>query len=414
MLPVLLLPLCLAAAPVPEDGAFRGAVEMSALGVSAPHEQSLDAVVFPSLGTQMGSVVRAELGAPLRLTSQGGGVGLRRADWDERSDFGQLVQLLQLGSDETPVSFSAGPAFLKSLGHGHLVSRYWNRTLEDYHPASGALTVAVGAVRAEAFASDVLALRLFGAELSVDLARALVDAPALDDWFHGALSVAHDEGRAAGSSPPLTMVHADVDAALLRTRSFSATLLLGAGARTGGLQGAGGLIGFALEARFSKVQLGASAELRRRTGGFEHEVFDAGYELARVSASGFSGEPLVARERPAENNGKAELRLEVAGGGPPLVSASVSTKGLGTDKVDVDAVVTLTPGGTASALLRGVVMDVGGASRALVYAEARIRFIPSVYGLVNAGTQFGRTAGGGLERAWFAGLGAGVDFSLPQ
>jgi hypothetical protein len=399
------------------EAILRGGLELSGQGVSTGTTPTANrgfwAVAFPLVTFEPTDNAVVEVGAPFRFSvGRTSAPLLRLQDWDERSDYGQLLQQLRLGSEATAVSLEAGPTFLRTLGHGHLVRRYSNQTHADYHPSSGLLTGAAGPVRAEAFASDVLAARLFTGEVSLDLGRLLSTTPAWDDRVHVAISGAHDAGRAGGNSAPVTLGHLDVDVSFLRGGMGSATLLLGAGTRTGPVSGSGALAGLALEGRFSRVRVGMTAEVRHRGGGFKQDFFGADYELARFVARGFSGMPLALVSGPATTTGFGEVSFEWAGEVLPLASLSVAVDRLGSRSFDVDVVGSFNPVPGVTLLLRTTATGIGETSRVLCFGETRVRFLPSVYLLAQGGTQFTRAATlGGLDRAWYAGLGAGIDFA---
>ncbi|RYZ14326.1 MAG: hypothetical protein EOO70_07760, partial [Myxococcaceae bacterium] len=102
------------------------------------------------------------LGAPVRLRAWGSTGLVRREDWDNLSDFGQVVRGLKLGSNNAPVGVWLGALESYSLLSAHLVRRYSNRSNPDYHPAGGFLTGTLGPFYTQAFASDVLGARLMG------------------------------------------------------------------------------------------------------------------------------------------------------------------------------------------------------------------------------------------------------------
>src|SRR5437867_2245147 len=73
----------------------RGAVE----AVAESFAGGLYAGGTPVLGLESGDDFSAELGATLRFRLLSGGESFRRADWDEPSDFGQILRELRIGKD---------------------------------------------------------------------------------------------------------------------------------------------------------------------------------------------------------------------------------------------------------------------------------------------------------------------------
>jgi hypothetical protein len=150
-------------APPPEAGPqvrIRGAAEAElALLPSGYGENGVDFFlsVRPVAGFGVSDVFSIELGPTFRLRvidsppdnrgSDYGGV-LRRPDWDQLNDFGQILQSLKIGADSSPFTVRAGPVFKKTLGLGHLINRYSNQENLDYHPAAGDAVLAVGPIRA--------------------------------------------------------------------------------------------------------------------------------------------------------------------------------------------------------------------------------------------------------------------------
>ncbi|MBM4378819.1 MAG: hypothetical protein FJ086_05890, partial [Deltaproteobacteria bacterium] len=192
---LLFLPAAPAEVPAPDGARLRAGVEVSVLGL--PADSSLYASVLPVVSWDGGEAFGVELGAGLRLSA----AGLRRADWDSPSDFGQLLRELRAGVEGGPVSLRAGALGPLTLGSGRLVRRYDGSLNPDYHPAGALLSLQAGGFRGELLASDVLGARLFAAGLGFDAGAALGLG---GDRWHVGLSAAHDAGlaggRAAGAS----------------------------------------------------------------------------------------------------------------------------------------------------------------------------------------------------------------------
>lgn len=257
------------------------------------------AQVEPTLILDGGERFGLNVGAPLRLHVAGRdfaatGAGLLRArDWDSLSDFGQLVRELKVGAPSSPVMLRAGALDEYSLMGGHLVGRYSNRLNSDYHPAGVVLSGALGPLSAEAFTSDVLAARMMGGELALNLARLLGDASQPSGWRALSLSAVHDAGRAEGRTPEVTLVHADLDVGLVFRDDFQVFVLAGAGTRAG-MEGAwGALVGAGLESASDTLRVHAQVEARRQHGGFRQGFFGPDYELGRFVAAGTSSLPVA-------------------------------------------------------------------------------------------------------------------------
>ncbi|MFY0581769.1 hypothetical protein ACN28S_52590 [Cystobacter fuscus] len=163
-------------APAEEGIRFHASLEAGALALpSGLGANGMDGfvVVFPRLGVKGGEEFEFEMGAPLRLrlldtepsqVDADHAARLRRQDWDELSDFGQLVRELRVGRDDGMLQLRAGSFSTWTLGAGWLVNRYNNNLSQDYHPAGANFVAYLGPTRVEVFASDVLAARLFAGE----------------------------------------------------------------------------------------------------------------------------------------------------------------------------------------------------------------------------------------------------------
>ncbi|WP_240359490.1 hypothetical protein [Pyxidicoccus trucidator] len=167
--------------PGPDEESLHYGVSLEVSGLTllpGMEEGSVEghAQVEPTLILDGGERFGLNMGAPLRLqVARGahaatGGDLLRARDWDSLSDVGQLVRELRVGAATSPAMLRAGALEEYSLMGGHLVGRYSNRFNPDYHPAGAVLSGALVPLYAEAFTSDVLAARLVGGELTVNLA----------------------------------------------------------------------------------------------------------------------------------------------------------------------------------------------------------------------------------------------------
>lgn len=355
--------------------------------------------------------------APVNRTSDLGGV-LRRADWDELSDFGQILGRLSAGRGSSPVTLTAGPVRNKTLGLGHLVSRYSNQDNADYHPAGATGVLALGPIRAEVFGSDVLGARLFAADVGWDLGRTFSSTRDVHDRYVLALEFAHDFGlaglpfRAESTAPVLaldaaTLAHLDASAVVLRTQQVRLMLLAGAGARLGGPGGVGALGGAALDVALASVGVSVKVEARKQAQGFRQGYFGAGYELARSSDVGFSSVPRAQVSLPDAWSLAGEVRLGVG----TSASVEVAAEHFFPGRTDVDALAeVLLFRSWLAVQARLTLTSLEATPRTFVSAAVRARVLPSMYVLASAGTAFSPQVDGTLQRGVSASLGLGVDF----
>ncbi len=367
-----------------------------------------------------------ELGAELRLrvfddppaqAQQDYGGVLRRADWDETSDFGQIIRLLRLGQPGGQVSLRAGPMAGLTLGHGHLISRYGNRENPDYHPCGAFGHFVVGPVRTELVASDVLGARLFAAELSADLGRILSEDSAVFDRYHLALSLAHDQGAAGQRAPSLTLMQLDLDLALLKEERARIFTFLGVGTRfSSSAADLGAVLGLSADGAPGGVEVGGKLELRKQSGGFRPGMFGPSYELQRFAGTGLSGEPLANELVPDGFSGYGELALS---SGPVSAGDSQASRGVFSIAVEyfnwgrTDADLSLAVHaleGKGTVTLHAGALAVGQDPRYSLTGEGRYRFAPAFYALVSGGTVFFPQPDSTLVPGVFAGLGLGADF----
>jgi hypothetical protein len=408
--------------PPPEGSAslhWRAALEVAGGAQPSPSTGPAEGgfvSVLPVLALERGEALGLELGAPLRLRLPGGAgeAGLRREDWDERSDLGQLLRELRLGASDAALSLRAGPLQLATLGHGHLVSRYANTLAADYHPAGAGAVAHLGALRLEVLASDVLALRLFAAELRLDLGRSLSADAALWDRAHLSVSLARDVGRAGGLSAGIAAGQVDLDAALYRGRGLQLWAVAGAGARLDSAGGTGALLGLAVDAQPRALSVGGRLELRRQEGGFRQGLFDGDYELARFSDGGLAEPGLAARRLPAGYSGYAELSVAVGEERPDrgrlLLSLGAEHFTFGRTDADL-ALGAQLPGGRALLSLRMLASGLGEHPRLAVQGELRWRLRPALYALATAGSVHTPRPDGPLQQGLLATLGLGLDLA---
>ncbi|WNG61494.1 hypothetical protein F0U59_47390 [Archangium gephyra] len=419
-------------APAEEGIHFQAALEVGGQALpSGTGANQMDGfgVVFPRLGVKGGDEFEFELGAPLRLRvldqepqqlEQDYGGRLRRQDWDERSDFGQILRNLRIGRDDGHVQLRAGGFSTYSLGAGWLVNRYHNRISPDYHPAGGNLVAYLGPARVELFASDVLAMRLFAAEVRLDLGRLLSDQDTAFDRFLLSVDAAHDFGKGGGTTPALSAASVGFQAGVVKNEKVQLWLQAAAGARADTLIESipdyGAAFGVVVRGQPNEtVDLTGRLEARRQGGRFRFGFFGAGYEFSRFSGVGLSEQPLAEELLPGTFSGYGEFAASVIPfGGPEDLELTASASGeyfVSTGRVDADAVLQAhLPGGKTVAELRVILTDLTMHPRYSAAVAVRHRFLPAVYGLVTAGREHFPQAEGNLLHGFTAGVGVGVDF----
>lgn len=382
-------------------------------------KRDLFGIATPMFGVSPADFFLLEVGPELRFRlidssphEPGNDLGgsLRGADWDELSDFGQVLRDLRLGPEGGTLSFKAGKLAEFTLGHGHVISRYENRLNPDYHPAGARLVGYAGPVKLESVASDFLGARLFAGELALDVGAA---AQAGSDWrdrVHFSLSGGHDAGRAGGLSQPVTVLHSDIDLTVFRGDRVTVTLLGGAGGRAGA-RGLGALAGLGLEGRPGSVALGGRAEVRAQSGSFRQGMFGPDWELARFASVGTSAAPRGVEQLPRDSaSAYAELFFGAGKEGKGSV-LSIAAERFFWGRTDGDlAWVVHGFDGKLLASLRAIVSGLGEVPRWSVASEARYRFVPSLYALANGGVLFFPQPDSTLVRGTFLGAGIGADF----
>lgn len=411
------------------DTRFRAALELSAQSFpsgTAGGSQDGFLLLTPLLGVESADDFAFELGAELRgrvldapplQRHRDFERVLRREDWDERSDFGQLLRALKIGADGAAFSLRAGPLGQYTLGRGHLVSRYSNRLNPDYHPAGAVLAISAGPARLEAMASDVLAGRLFAAELAFDVPRLL---GALDDTFdryHVAISAAHDAGAAGLRSDPVTLMSLDADAQLWSGAQLRLFLHGAVGTRLGLASPAvGALLGTTLDGTLGSTRVSGRLEGRVSSGLFRHGFFGYGYELQRFADVGLGGAPITQQAFPRVFSEAVELAFTAGADADVFPDRPQLTFGLAaehfhleTSRVDWDVNAQLRTGPgvfTVRAGVVGMLVD----PRFTLAAEARYRLGPSLYALAGAATRYFPQPEGELVRGVSFSAGLAVDF----
>lgn len=374
------------------------------------------AVARPLLSFEVGESFAVELGAtfnflildtqPYNGATELGGV-LRRADWDELSDFGQIVRQLRIGKEGGPGWLRAGAVRLKTLGNGHVINRYSNQEGPNYHPAAGHGGLRVGPVRGEVFASDVLGARIFSGLVGVELGRLLASNAVWHDRFWLTTELAHDFGNAGGPrTPDLTVLQVDFSAMAVRAPGGTLQVLAGVGGRFGQRVDFGAVAGLTGELELGGASLGAKLEVRKQAGGFRHGIFGPGYELSRFAGAGFSGVPLGAQVLPDSGSVYGELRAGSRG----LLVAEVAIEHFFWNRTDLDvSLQTELLGSRIVAFLRFTAIAVGVLPRYQATGEARVRIIPALYVIASGGTVFFPQPDSSLQRGLFFMGGAGID-----
>ncbi len=376
--------------------------------------------VEPTWVVDGGDTFGLNLGAPVRLRAWGGGErdGLvRKEDWDSLSDWGQLVRLLSLGSDASPVALWAGSLDCFTLLSGHLVRRYSNRSNPDYHPAGAVLTGTVGPLYAEAFVSDVLGARLMGAEVELDVWHVLFGRSEQPGRYTLALSSVLDWGRAGSTSQRVMLAHVDGTAVVWVRQGFELHLLAGGGGRPGRGGAWGVVAGVGADLVSPTLDLLVRLEARRQQGGFRQGAFGPDYELARFQTAGTSGLPLADAPFPEGYSVFGELVVgwDAVRLGDLLrrhLRLSLGVEAFSWGRVDADGRLAVQLfGRDVEAAVRGMAVGLRQpGTRYLASGEVRWRFLGGrLYAMGQGGTLLYPTAEGALRPGAFASVGLGVD-----
>lgn len=404
------------AAEEPATSKVYGGLEIAAHAFPSPvppHEQELDASVLPILGWVPSDDFTLEVGAKFqfRIIRSGGGSRFRTQDWAELSDYGQVIRFLRAGSDASRLQLRLGAFEAQTLGAGHLISRYSNRTNPNYHPGGATLTGYFGPTQTELLVSDFLGARVFAAEERLDLGS-LVAGAAASNRVYASASLAHDAGLAGGNVSALTQGYVDLTAEFYKSPSIQAFANVGMGLRLG-LQrpDAGGAIGLGADTYPFGARLSAKAELRFQGGAFQHGAIGPTYELSRFSAIGDGG-PGVADERLPQG---ATLYGEVSfSSGDSKRHRIVLTSGVQRffrGRTDADFIFSGSlAGGSPVASVRLSAVGIGQRARYALAAQLRVRLSPSLYLLGEGGTLYFPQVDNSLVSAWFSSAGVGLDF----
>lgn len=412
------------------DLSLRGALEAD-LGLfpSGFAENGVDlmSAVHPVIAFSVGEDFTIELGPTFRFRladfppdNRATDIGsfLRGPDWDELSDFGQVLQQLRIGRETGPFHILVAPARKKTLGLGHLMWRYNSQLNPNYHPTSGQLAVRVGPVRGEFFASDVLGARMFGGEVSWDIGATFSGDRELKDRYALSLSLVHDAnlagrpfrpvaGTDAFTPAPATLLHFDANAVLVRNASLRWQLLAGLGTRANQRGDLGLVFGTTLDATLKDIGFSTRIEFRKQIGGFRHGFFGPMYELQRFVDIGFNGPSIQDAALPDSASIFGELRVAVG----TRISFDAAAEYFFFNRLDLD-------GGLSLALLddwfyttaRMTVLGLAQAPRWSVTCGLRWRIFKSFYVTAEGGTVFFPQADGTLLRGAMGSAGVGIDF----
>jgi hypothetical protein len=377
------------------------------------------AQVEPTLIIERGLEFSLQLGAPVRVRMWGPAAErgkIRREDWDSRSDWGQWVRGLKLGSDEAPLAVWLGALEEHNLLSGHLVRRYSNRTHPDYHPAGAFLTGTLGPLYVEALASDVLSARLVGAEVALDVGHVLGSQPEQQGRYMLSLSAAHDTGPGETRAPSLTLAHVDATAVVVARPAFEVHLLAGWGTRPGASGAWGAVAGVGLDMEAPTLHLKLRLEGRRQHGGFRQGRFGPDYELAPSWAPGPGSAPPARADFPDgySLHGEAVVGWDAQGYGGLRrhLKLSVGAEAFSWSRLDVDGrVAAQLFGRTVEVAGKGLAVGLGQPGAHSLY-EVELRWRPwggRVYALSAGGTRLASREDGTLRPGVFLLLGLGAD-----
>ncbi|MDC0711750.1 hypothetical protein POL68_24995 [Stigmatella sp. ncwal1] len=379
--------------------------------------------VQPRLEVVNPGFLQLDLSAPVRLRMWGGGEGaslVRKEDWDELSDWGQVVQNLMVGGD-APNFVWVGALESYTLLSGHLVRRYNNRGNPDYHPAGAVVTGMLRPLYVEAFASDVLGARLMGAEVVLDVQHVFFGRRPFPMKYALSLSAVHDWGKAGGTSEPMTLAHLDGTAILVSRRNKEKGFELQANAGWGGRPGEGGawgaVAGLGAEYMSSTMDMRARLEGRLQRGGFRQGAFGPDYELARFQRASPDARTQADAPFPDGYSAHGEVILSWDAESLGVLGQRHFRMSMGAEvfnwgRVEVDGRM------ETQLFLRNLSVGVGGVAvgagrpgaRYLVSGDARWRFLGGkLYAVGQAGTLLFPTAEGTLRPGAFASVGLGVD-----
>jgi hypothetical protein len=404
-------------AGVPGGLAVRVGIESGLTSWPSGNPQDLYFDLRPLLSVQSGDLFSLDVApmfhllllddAPNDRNSAYGGL-LRRNDWDEPSDFGQIIRNLRVGKLDGPVWVRAGAVQLETLGLGHLINRYSNQDNPEYHPAAGSGGLRIGAVRAEFFASDIFGARIFSGLAGVEFGRILSNDPGWYDRLWLTAEIAHDVGRASGITPSVTLLHTDASVMVYRSKQARVQLFAGIGGRILQNTGWGAVGGLSTDIEVNTLQLGAKIEVRKQTSGFRQGFFGPQYEISRFVGTGFSGLPIGEEVLPDSYSVYGEVRAGIRG----FLVTEAAIEHFAWGRTDLDMSINaemFSSHFVTSARFTAVGLGTP-LSRYFVYCDARFRIFKSFYVLGSGGTLLFPQPLGTLTRGVFISAGVGVDF----
>lgn len=368
---------------------------------------------------ELGPLFRFRVGdfAPFNRPSDVGGA-LRGADWDEASDFGQIIQSLTIGHEGGIVSVDLSPKRKKTMGLGHLLWRYSNQVNADYHPTGGELDLNAGPIHGEFFASDLFGARLFAAEVAWDIGGTFSKDPKVRDRYVLAISFAHDASKAGRPFRPdrtvapfyasnATLVQLDASAVLYRAPELSWMAYAGLGVRADDRSDLGLVAGTSLDANVREVGFSARLEIRKQAGGFRQGYFGPQYELQRFSDVGFREVGINDVRLPDSGSAFLELRAGIG----EYLTFDAAAEYFFWQRLDLDGSLQLSLLRdwlffTTHVSVQGILVK----PRTLVTGGFRWRIVASVYVMAEVGTAFTPQTDGTLLRGVQANAGVGFDF----
>lgn len=306
-----------------------------------------------------------ELTAPLllRVIDFGGGDRgpLRRADWDERSDYGRFLRRFSLTLADGAVVLRAGALSWERIGHGTLFSGYSNTLNPDRHPAGAALTLAAGPVTAQAIWSDLLASRAGGGALVFEPLSLIGDAP--NDRVHLIVQGGLDLG--APGTQALALWGLGIDAAVVRSTLLRLSPYVDFNRRG---SGSGLHAGLLADLTIAGVDVGLRAEWRRTWGPYQPEWFDLAYEIERED---LLGAPKAAHDFGVGNGWRAEARVQYR-----ALSIALASSSRGPDVQDASASIGAEVGDLSFALFGAARAfdDARAPDKVFALGEVRYRF----------------------------------------
>jgi hypothetical protein len=391
------------------------------VAAAAPGTSRAEATVFVEAGPEwldgagFGSIepgfafssdaLEVQLGLPMRLRLNGPLAArdglVRGEDWDSFSDAGRVLRRFELALAERTVTLRMGPLAHQFVGHGTLVNGLASSLDPDSVPVGARGRVVLGAVAAEALASDLASPGVVGGALVLEPLSLWGE---VNDRVHFGASLFADPSapRAAGA-PPAVLYGVGLDLGLVRNRWVRLSPYFDANGRG---EGFGLHAGLLADLSLGPVDLSLKGEWRRARAPYSPEYFDVAYSLERSDLSARAEAPLAKADagRGTSNSGRGELRL-VAG---PL-SAAASFSGRGAGLWDVSLVIEASAGEleVAAFLAARAFSLQRDPERVLASAQARYRLSPYLYAWADASRLFRA-----LERRPILQAAAGMGFAF--